>query len=82
MHYMILLLRDTLLWPSSIITLPQFFFIVLDIFITKRFEKRCEFLKRNLFSKKRVNDYHYHHHERDDQDSLVWEGPKKLAQPG
>jgi hypothetical protein len=27
-----------------------------------------------------VNGYHSHQHERDDQDSLVWEGPKKLAQ--
>jgi hypothetical protein len=34
-----------------------------------------------LFSKM-VNSYHRHQHERDDQDTLVWEGPKKLARPG
>jgi hypothetical protein len=29
-----------------------------------------------------IKGYHPYHLQRDDHDSLVWEGPKKLAQPG
>jgi hypothetical protein len=46
---MILLLRDMLIWQPSHRTLPQFIFILLNVFVTKRFEKRCEFLKIKCF---------------------------------
>jgi hypothetical protein len=81
MYYMILLLRDMLIWPPSIRTLLQFIFILLKIFVTKLFEKMCEIFKRKCFQ----NVY-------DEglsplsplsgmiRDSLVWEGLKVMAQ--
>jgi hypothetical protein len=81
MHDMILLLRDMLIWPPSLRTLLQFIFILLDIFVTILFGKRCEFSKENVFQ----NGY-------DEglsplsplsgmiRDSLVWEGLKVMAQ--
>jgi hypothetical protein len=44
---------------------------------------RVVFLKGNVFQNLgMMKGYHPHHLEQGDQDSLVWEGPKKLAQPG
>jgi hypothetical protein len=42
---MIFLLRDMLIWQPSLRTLPQFIFILLNIFVTKRFEKGVSFSK-------------------------------------
>jgi hypothetical protein len=62
MHYIIFLLREMLIWPPSLRTLPQFTFILLDIFITKWFEKRCEFFKRKYFFKMdMMKGYHPYH---------------------
>jgi hypothetical protein len=51
MHYMILLLRDMLIWPPSLRTLSQFIFILLDIFVTNDLRKGVCFFKRKCFWK-------------------------------
>jgi hypothetical protein len=48
MHDMILLLRDKLLWPPTLRTLPQLIFILLDIFVTNDLRKGVSF-KKNVF---------------------------------
>jgi hypothetical protein len=50
MHDMILLLRDKLLWPPSLRTLPQSIFILLDIFVTNDLRKGVSF-KIKCFSR-------------------------------
>jgi hypothetical protein len=50
MHDMILLLRDKLLWPPNLRTLPQLIFILLDIFVTNDLRKGVIFQKK-MFSK-------------------------------
>jgi hypothetical protein len=50
MHDIILLLRDMLIWPPS---------------LTNDLKEGVVFQKKLVFEK-RVNGYHYHHHERDD----------------
>jgi hypothetical protein len=50
MHDMILLLRDKLLWPPRLRTLPQLIFILLGIFVTNDLRKGMSFPKK-MFSK-------------------------------
>jgi hypothetical protein len=49
MHDMILLLRDKLLWPPSLRTLPQLIFILLDIFVTNDLRKGVSFQNKMFF---------------------------------
>jgi hypothetical protein len=51
MHDMVLLLRDKLLWPPNLRTLPQLIFILLDIFVTNDLRKGVSFQKKMFFSK-------------------------------
>jgi hypothetical protein len=51
---MTLLLRDMLIWPPSLRTLPLFIFILLDIFVTNDFVKKCEFFQKKMFFSKCV----------------------------
>jgi hypothetical protein len=70
-----------LIWPPNLRTLTQFIFILLGILLQNDMRKGVSFQKKICFQKM-VNDYHCHHHERDDQNSMVLEGLKELAQPG
>jgi hypothetical protein len=49
MHDMILLLRDKLLWPPNLRTLPQLILILFDIFITNDLRKGVSFQKKMFF---------------------------------
>jgi hypothetical protein len=52
MHYIILLLRDMMIWPTSLRTLPQFIYILLTILLQSDLRKGVSFAKKTLFSKK------------------------------
>jgi hypothetical protein len=49
MHYMVLLLRDMLVWPPSLRTLSQFIFILCDILLQKYLRKGVSFSKEYIF---------------------------------
>jgi hypothetical protein len=59
MHDMILLLRDKLLWPPSL--LPQSIFILLDIFVTNGLRKGVSFQKKMLFKTGMMKGCHPYH---------------------
>jgi hypothetical protein len=49
MHYMILLLRDMLIWPPSLRTLPQFFFYSSTFLLQNDLKNGVSFSKENVF---------------------------------
>ena len=51
MHYMVLLLRDMLVWPPSLRTLSQFIFVLCDILLQNDLKKGVSYSKENIFSK-------------------------------
>jgi hypothetical protein len=61
MHYIILLLRDKLLWPPSLRTLPQSIFILLDIFVTNDLRKGVSFQKNMFFKMGMMKGCHPYH---------------------
>jgi hypothetical protein len=61
MHDMILLLRDKLLWPPSLRTLPQSIFILLDIFVTNDLRKDVSFQKKMFFKMGMMKGCHPYH---------------------
>jgi hypothetical protein len=61
MHDMILLLRDKLLWPPSLRTLPQLIFILLDIFVTNDLIKGVSFQKKMFFKMGTMKGCHPYH---------------------
>jgi hypothetical protein len=61
MHDMILLLRDKLLWPPSLRTLPQSIFILLDIFVTNDLRKGVSFQKKMFFKMGMMKGCHPYH---------------------
>ena len=66
-HDMILL-RDKLLWPPNLRTLPQSIFILLDIFVTNDLRKGVSFQKKMFFKMGMMMCFHpYHLFEWDDQ---------------
>jgi hypothetical protein len=58
---MILLLRDMLIWPPSLRTLPQFIFILLDLFYKMVWEKVWVFQKKMFFKMGMMKGYHPYH---------------------
>jgi hypothetical protein len=83
MHDMILLLRDKLLWPPSLRTLPQSIFILLDIFVTNDLRKGVSFQKKMFFKMGMMKDCHPYHPLVGFLETLWFRGgPKVLAQPG
>jgi hypothetical protein len=60
-HDMILLLRDKLLWPPNLRTLPQSIFILLDIFVTNDLRKGVSFQKKMIFKMGIMKGCHPYH---------------------
>jgi hypothetical protein len=58
MHDMILLLRDKLLWPPRLRTLPQLIFILLDILVTNDLIKGVSFQKKMFFKMGKMKGCH------------------------
>jgi hypothetical protein len=58
---MILLLTDMLIWPPSLRTLPQFIFILLDIFVQYDLRKYVSFRKKMFFKMDMMKGCHPYH---------------------
>jgi hypothetical protein len=82
MHYMVLLLRDMLVWPPSLRTLSQFIFILCDILLQKYLRKGVSFSKEYIFQNGMKGLSPLSPLSGMIKDSLVCQGLKVLAQPG